>query len=129
MVKGRRRITSQQVAVRAGVSRSTVSFVLNNVPNMSFTDETRRRVLEAADEPGYVPNAAAKMLVSGETHTIGLVLAHAEHLQVDSFIPQLLYGLSRSSSLKVSSCYQFVLIGAGALHMRAVTVLLVLVSV
>ena len=97
MIKGRRRTTSQQVAVRAGVSRSTVSFVLNNVPNMSFTDETRRRVLEAADELGYVPNAAAKMLVSGETRTIGLVLAHAEHLQVDSFIPQLLYGLSRDA--------------------------------
>jgi DNA-binding LacI/PurR family transcriptional regulator len=97
MVKGRRRTTSQQVAVRAGVSRSTVSFVLNNVPGMSFTEETRKRVLEAAEELGYVPNAAAQMLVSGETRTIGLVLAHAEHLQVDAFIPQLLYGLSRDA--------------------------------
>jgi DNA-binding LacI/PurR family transcriptional regulator len=97
MVKGRRRVTSQQVAVRAGVSRSTVSFVLNNVPNMSFTDETRKRVLEAAEELGYVPNAAAQMLVSGETRTIGLVVSHAEHFSVDAFIPQLLYSLSRDA--------------------------------
>ena len=96
-MNARKRPTSQQVAKLAGVSRSTVSFILNDVPGMSFSDDTRKRVLEAAAQLGYVPNAAAQMLVSGETRTIGLVVAHAEHLQVDAFIPQLLYSLSKSS--------------------------------
>jgi LacI family transcriptional regulator len=74
-----------------------VSFILNDTPGMSFSDDTRKRVLAAAKQLGYVPNAAAQMLVSGESRTIGLVVSHAEHLQVDAFIPQLLYSLSKSS--------------------------------
>ena len=92
-----KRVTSQQVAKLAGVSRTTVSFVLNDAPGANISQETRTRVLKAAEELGYVPNAAAQMLVSGETRTIGLVVAQAEHLQVDAFIPQLLYSLCHSS--------------------------------
>jgi LacI family transcriptional regulator len=94
---GGKRVTSQQVARLAGVSRTTVSFVLNDTPGMNISAETRQRVMNAAAQLGYVPNVAAKMLVSGETHTIGLVVAHAEHLKVDAFIPQLLYSLSQTS--------------------------------
>ena len=97
MSNGRKRATSQQVAKLAGVSRSTVSFILNEVPGFSFSDETRKRVFDAAAQLGYVPNAAAQSLVSGETRTIGLVVSHAEHLQVDAFIPQLLFSLSQTS--------------------------------
>lgn len=74
-----------------------MSFVLNDVPGANISQETRARVLRAAQELGYVPNAAAQMLVSGETRTIGLVVSHAEHLQVDAFIPQVLYSLSHTS--------------------------------
>lgn len=95
----KRRITSQQVAKKAGVSRTTVSFVLNDVSEANISEETRRRVLEAAEELGYVPNAAARSLVSGQTKTVGLVISQAEHLQVDAFIPQLLYSLSSVSRL------------------------------
>lgn len=96
---GKRRVTSQQVAKRAGVSRTTVSFVLNDAPGSNISEETRQKVLQAAEELGYVPNAAARSLVSGRTLTIGLVVSHAEHLQVDAFIPQLLYSLSHNSHL------------------------------
>lgn len=89
---GKPRVTSYQVAQRAGVSRTTVSLVLNEVRGVNIREETRRRVLRAAEELGYVPNAAARSLVSGQTRTLGLVISHAEHLQVDAFIPQLLYG-------------------------------------
>ncbi|NJK44666.1 MAG: LacI family transcriptional regulator, partial [Pleurocapsa sp. SU_196_0] len=58
---------------------------------------TRNKVLAVASELGYVPNAAAKMLVSGQTRTIGVVVSQAEHLQVDAFIPQVLYALSAYS--------------------------------
>ena len=96
---GKRPITSQQVAKRAGVSRTTVSFVLNDVPGSNISEETRLKVLQVAQELGYVPNAAARSLVSGQTLTIGLVILHAAHLQVDAFIPQLLFSLSQNSHL------------------------------
>jgi transcriptional regulator with XRE-family HTH domain len=50
-----RRPTSADVAHRAGVSRATVSYVLNNVPNQSIPDGTRQRVLSAAAELYYTP--------------------------------------------------------------------------
>ncbi len=55
-------ISIREVAHEAGVSVTTVSYVLNNKGNIS--EETRQRVLQAAEELGYVPNAAARSLVS-----------------------------------------------------------------
>src|SRR5437868_15412422 len=49
--------TSGDVARLANVSQSTVSLVLNNVGDNRFSEETRRRVLEAAEQLGYVPHA------------------------------------------------------------------------
>jgi len=79
------------------VSRSTVSFILNNVPGMKFSAETRARVQQAALELGYVPDAAARTLANGKSGTIGLIVNHAEHLIVDAFIPQVLYSLIKVS--------------------------------
>lgn len=94
-----KRPTSQQVAKRAGVSRTTVSFVLNNAPlGENISTETRARVQQAALELGYVPDAAARTLASGQTRTIGLVIPDAHHLEVDAFIPQLLYSLTEASN-------------------------------
>jgi LacI family transcriptional regulator len=89
------RVTSQQVARHAGVSRTTVSFILNDVPGVKFPQETRDRVLQAAQALGYVPNEAARTLASGKTYTVGLVLGQTEHLRVDAFISQVIYGLNQ----------------------------------
>lgn len=62
---------SEDVARLAGVSRKTVSRVLNNEPYVS--DESRRRVLAAAEELGYRLNNAARALASGRTRSIGVV--------------------------------------------------------
>ncbi|WP_330293356.1 LacI family DNA-binding transcriptional regulator [Streptomyces sp. NBC_00576] len=62
---------SADVARVAGVSRKTVSRVLNNEPYVS--DEARRRVLEAAEELGYRLNQAARALASGRSRSIGVV--------------------------------------------------------
>lgn len=91
----RRRVTSLEVARRAGVSRTTVSFVLNGVQTGKVSEETRARVLQAARELRYVPDAAARTLVSGKTGTLGLVVSRADHISVDAFIPQALQGLAR----------------------------------
>lgn len=92
--KTKARVTSTQVAKLAGVSRTTVSFVLNDVPHMGISEETRQRVMSAARQLGYVPNASARSLVSGATKTVALVTPHSEHLKVDAFIPRMLAGVN-----------------------------------
>jgi len=90
----RKKVTSHDVAQRAGVSRTTVSFVLNNVPGARISEETRRRVLEAAKELGYLPHAAARSLASQKTHTIGLVLCQSpDRVFHDAFLPEVLGGV------------------------------------
>lgn len=93
----RRQARSQDVAKLAGVSRTTVSFVLNNVPGVKITQETRQRVLEAARELNYYPTAAARSLASGKTRRIGLVLGEGQkRLSADAFLPTFLQGVTAS---------------------------------
>lgn len=68
--------TQFDVARAAGVSRATVSFVLNDVTNgnVMISEETRKRVWEAIEELGYVPDARARALRSGNTKTLGLII-------------------------------------------------------
>ena len=82
-------ITSAEVARQAGVSRTTVSFVLNGVRNKGISESTRARVLAVARAMGYQPNAAARSLASGSTGTVALVIPKASHLYVDAFLAQL----------------------------------------
>jgi LacI family transcriptional regulator len=65
-------VTSHDVARVAGLSQSTVSRALRGDPRV--TAETRERVLAAAASLGYTPNAMGRMLVSGATRTIGMVV-------------------------------------------------------
>jgi LacI family transcriptional regulator len=64
--------TIRDVAESAGVSYATVSHVINNTRLVS--PETRQRVLAAMDALNYRPNALARSLRQGKTHTLGLVL-------------------------------------------------------
>jgi len=82
------------VAERAGVSRTTVSFVLNNVPGVRISEETRQKVLHAARELNYYPNSAARSLASRKTYRIGLVLCQSpERIFGDAFLPEVLRGI------------------------------------
>ncbi len=66
-------VTIQDVAARAGVSAMTVSRVINNHARVAAG--TRRRVEQAINELGYVPNALARGLLKGRTRTIGLIVS------------------------------------------------------
>ena len=89
-----KRVTSSDVAKHAGVSRTTVSLVLNDVPGVNISDKTRQRVLEAAKELGYVPDAAAQALASRQSKTIGLVLTRdSNHIASDAYLSQILDSL------------------------------------
>ncbi|MEU6355411.1 LacI family DNA-binding transcriptional regulator [Streptomyces sp. NPDC047072] len=65
-----RRVTSADVAREAGVSRATVSYVLNAVPHQKIPEATRQRVWEAADRLGYAPSAAARALRTGRSEIV-----------------------------------------------------------
>jgi DNA-binding LacI/PurR family transcriptional regulator len=63
-------VTSADVARAAGVSRATVSYVLNDAPGRVLSPETRENVLRVARELGYQPNALAKSLKRGRSNTV-----------------------------------------------------------
>ncbi|HHU64009.1 MAG TPA: LacI family transcriptional regulator [Clostridiales bacterium] len=64
--------TMWDVARLAGVTQATVSHVINGTASIS--QEVKKRVSEAIDELGYVPNAAARSLKQNKTYTIGLIV-------------------------------------------------------
>jgi len=64
--------TISKVAERAGVSRTTVSHVLNHADRVS--KPLRERVLAAIDELGYSPNPAAKSLRTGRTNMVAVLI-------------------------------------------------------
>jgi LacI family transcriptional regulator len=89
-----KRVTSKDVAEKAGVSRTTVSLVLNNVGGIQISPETRQRVMDAAKELGYVPDATAQALVSRRAKAIGLVMTRSpNHIASDTFLPQIMSGM------------------------------------
>jgi LacI family transcriptional regulator len=90
------RVTSRRVAELAGVSQTTVSFVLNNVDSANISEETRQRVLEAARSIGYVPDASARTLARGRSINIGLVLLQPhQQVFIDEYLPRVITGLSQ----------------------------------
>ncbi|HLH80539.1 MAG TPA: LacI family DNA-binding transcriptional regulator [Chthonomonas sp.] len=70
--KGRKMVTLEDVAKRAGVSRMTVSAVLNrNMTHVRVSNATQQRVLQAATELDYFPNAIARSLRKKRTGIVG----------------------------------------------------------
>jgi DNA-binding LacI/PurR family transcriptional regulator len=94
----RTRAKSADVARLAGVSRTTVSFVLNGRKDIRISQATRERVLEAAERLGYQADAAAGQLARGDSLTIGLFLRmDASHIASDTLLPQIVQGLGEAA--------------------------------
>lgn len=70
-----KRISIKDVALKAGVSIASVSYVLNNKIDSRIPQETIDKVKHAAEELNYRPNNIAKSLKTQRTHIIGLVVA------------------------------------------------------
>ncbi|MBZ0319562.1 MAG: LacI family transcriptional regulator [Anaerolineae bacterium] len=72
-----KRPTQKDVALRAGVSRATVSYVLNDQQDklkVPISEETRQRVWQAISDLGYEPDARAQSLRRGNTNIIGVII-------------------------------------------------------
>jgi LacI family transcriptional regulator len=72
-VRRKVRVTSSDVAAYAGLSRATVSKVLNNPDTDTVTPETKQKVFEAAEKLGYRKNLAGRSLMEQKAYTIGLL--------------------------------------------------------
>lgn len=70
--------TLLDIANYVNVSRTTVSMVLNN-KTINVSDSTRKKILEAARELNYIPNALARSLSSKKSYTIGFVIPDIEN--------------------------------------------------
>ena len=92
------KVTSHDVARAAGVSRTTVSMVLNGSNAVMLSDATRKRVKQAAADLGYRVNSAGRMLASGATKTIALIVTNPELMLIDGFIPPTLFAISREAT-------------------------------
>ncbi|NNE88138.1 MAG: LacI family DNA-binding transcriptional regulator [Silicimonas sp.] len=68
------RITMKDIALKAGVSQSTVSFVLNGQEDMRISEETRKRVTDAVAELGYRPRGAGRPPKDAGVRVIGLMI-------------------------------------------------------
>ncbi|MFE2142766.1 LacI family DNA-binding transcriptional regulator [Streptomyces sp. NPDC059456] len=103
-----RRPTIKDIARRAGVSESAVSFALNDRPGVSR--DTRARIRGVAEELGWQPNSAARALSGERSGAVGLVLARpAQTLGVESFFLQLVSGIQEVLSAgRVALLFQVV---------------------
>src|SRR3569833_209688 len=102
-------VTMREVAEEAGVSQSTVSFVLNTRRASNISDETRERVRRVASRLGYSPNRIARALALGKTEMVGLWIRslHSTYYtqfvhDIDSVINESAYKLMVSRNVAVS---------------------------
>ncbi|ACY97306.1 MULTISPECIES: LacI family DNA-binding transcriptional regulator [Thermomonospora] len=87
------RPTLEEVAALAGVGRGTVSRVINGSPKVS--PQARQAVLAAIEQLGYVPNRAARTLVTRRTDTVALVLSEGEQrLFEEPYFADIIRGIS-----------------------------------
>ena len=105
-----RRITTFDIAREAGVSRTTVSHILNDQPGVHLSAKTKARVLATARRLGYLPNSGAQMLVTGRSQSIGLVFPRGDLLAIDAFIPTMIHGLNEVCRARG---YRLLMLGSG----------------
>ncbi|MCH1640783.1 LacI family transcriptional regulator [Paenibacillus timonensis] len=108
-----KKATMKDIAREAKVSVATVSYILNKVDNQKITDETRCRVLEAADKLNYTPSLTARSLVRGKSGMVALLFSRSER---DGLWKQLYYGrlAERMEALCKQAGYHLLVLGMDA---------------
>lgn len=124
-------VTITDIAVKAGVSRATVSYVLNKRgASARISEETRRRVQEAAIELGYRRNELARAVTTGKSKMLGFWVMESQHEPVarvlagamkeadasDYFIKMLGFDNESSAQRIIEQCIEWRLAGLIAIH-------------
>lgn len=92
-----KKLTLEEIGKIAGVSRATVSRVINNYPHIR--PEVRERVEAIIAETGYQPNMVARSLASDRSNIIGLVIpSGANAVFTDPYFPRLTQGISKAAN-------------------------------
>lgn len=100
-----KRITINEIAERAGVSKTTVSFYLNGKTN-KMSDETKSRLQQIIEDTGYEPNAAARAMKSKSSGVIGVIFGDI----AESYSSKALKGIEEAAN---ALGYQVVVGGSG----------------
>ncbi len=90
----KKQVTSEMVAQKANVSRTTVSFVMNNSPGKHIPEKTKQKVLKAMKELNYTRNETRKNSALKKNSTVGLFICHSKSIFSDEFIIKLVEGMS-----------------------------------
>jgi LacI family transcriptional regulator len=92
-------LTLEEIGKLAGVSRGTVSRVINNHPHVS--EKARERVLEVIEQTGYLPNLAARSLASQKSKILGLVFPRSvQAFFSDPYFPRFTQGVAQACNEK-----------------------------
>ncbi len=94
-------VTAKDVAEACGVSRITVNRALSG--NENVKPETREKILEKAQEMGYVPNLIARSLVNGKSHMIGIIVSDVRNLYFSEIVDAITHR-ARERGYMVCTC-------------------------
>ncbi len=87
-------VSATDVAKLAGVSRTTVSFILNNTPGKHISEATRQRVLQAVEALEYVPDEDAVSIAKRTHYSVGFFISHSSSIFTDAYIIRLIDGIA-----------------------------------
>lgn len=88
------KVTAKDVAIKAGVSVATVSYVLNGRDDQKISLETKKKVIQIANLLNYVPSHAAKSLATGRNNAIGISYTYSEYPTKNAVTMQFVHLLS-----------------------------------
>ena len=101
------RITRAEVALKAGVSKTAVTYALAGTPGTHISAATVKRVLSAARALGYQPNFAARSLAEGRTNIVGILLPSQE-MQFNLYYSRMIAGMLEAAE---ATAYHFLYLG------------------
>lgn len=94
----KKRSTIKDVALKAGVSTATVSFVLNNRPGQIISERVKERVWRSAEQLDYHPSASAAGLARQKTNNVAILFYQSAHLISNLFYSFVIQGAIREAT-------------------------------
>ncbi len=114
-----KKIGISDVAKRAGVSKATVSLVLNNKESgIRISDRTRQKVLQAAEELNYYPNYGARLLSTGKSCVLGVLTVNENSLFLSDYDGRIMQGIS---AVAHKNGYNIMILDEGILSRKGIS--------